>query len=849
MNIKRKQVIIPICILLIIGLVGGGIFAAVQVQNSKKVVEVVPVTNVSTYNYDGYSSSYGRVTSDVSQTIYLESDATVKDIFVQAGDTVTVGTPLIQYDTELIELDIETKKLDIQTIEMNIDQANKDIQSLKKGVVPSGGISIDNPVTTPDADVEDNNTNITSAAPKVIATSAQVSSETVPTSESQAPKTAQTPESSQTPDTTQPPETSQTPETTPPPPESQTPDTPGESEIPPESESESTGESESQSESESESVGESESESEADVFEEVLDKDFDFTKYENTVNEEGAMIIPCSLTTKITPEFINLIRGKNADGSDMEEIPDPENPGQTMPVPPKKLLLTFSDGTPAVLLDGSKFSEPFINTQKECTLQQFIEKEGQMPVDELALLDKTFFETYPQALSAGRTILISAASQTQITPEFIYILLGRNADGSENENGTPLSAAIWLSDIEKTCTLDPASLPLPYVTSVATTLADFMANELELTQEPIKELDKDTPLDVSHDHRDVYEIYCDESTVITKDFINHIRENKMTVILKIEGHASWITLDGSKMEAPSENAIDTPIADFIANGIALNEKPEEGSDISGGDWGDGNWGGGIDIGGGPSYTAEEIKDMLTAKQLELSRLETQKRQAKLDLAKLQNQLNNATVTSIVNGVVTDMQTLDENTNTSEPFMTINSTEGLYLTGTINELDLGTLTVGQTISAMSWNTGSSFDATIKEVSPYPTANADTYGKNPNSSNYPFIALIDNPPEGLMENENVEITTGNNSGYTDPAMTGENIYLSKAYILTEDNGQSCVYVAGSDGRLERRTVVTGKVLGGYMEITNDAVTAEDYVAFPYGKDVREGVKTKINEEVYY
>ena len=225
MNIKRKQVIIPICILLIIGLVGGGIFAAVQVQNSKKVVEVVPVTNVSTYNYDGYSSSYGRVTSDVSQTIYLESDATVKDIFVQAGDTVTVGTPLIQYDTELIELDIETKKLDIQTIEMNIDQANKDIQSLKKGVVPSGGISIDNPVTTPDADVEDNNTNITSAAPKVIATSAQVSSETVPTSESQAPETAQTPESSQTPDTTQtsdttqPPETSHTPETTPPTPQ------------------------------------------------------------------------------------------------------------------------------------------------------------------------------------------------------------------------------------------------------------------------------------------------------------------------------------------------------------------------------------------------------------------------------------------------------------------------------------------------------------------------------------------------------------------------------------------------------------------------------------------------------
>ena len=140
MNMKRKQVIIPICVVLIICLIGGGVFAVTQIQKNNKIVEVVPVTSVSTYNYDGYSSSYGMVTSDVSQTVYLESNATVKDIYVQAGDTVTVGTPLMQYDTELLELDIETKKLDIQGIDMNIQQANKDIQSLKKGVVPSGGI-------------------------------------------------------------------------------------------------------------------------------------------------------------------------------------------------------------------------------------------------------------------------------------------------------------------------------------------------------------------------------------------------------------------------------------------------------------------------------------------------------------------------------------------------------------------------------------------------------------------------------------------------------------------------------------------------------------------------------------
>ena len=140
---KKKKIIVPICILLVICLVGGGVFTAIQIQNSKKTVDVVPVMNVSTYAYEGYSSSSGRVTSDVSQTVYLESEATVKEVYVQEGDSVTAGTALMQYDTELMELDIDTKKLDIQTLELSIQQANKDIQSLKNGVVPSGGSSLD----------------------------------------------------------------------------------------------------------------------------------------------------------------------------------------------------------------------------------------------------------------------------------------------------------------------------------------------------------------------------------------------------------------------------------------------------------------------------------------------------------------------------------------------------------------------------------------------------------------------------------------------------------------------------------------------------------------------------------
>ena len=80
--------------------------------------------------------------------------------------------------------------------------------------------------------------------------------------------------------------------------------------------------------------------------------------------------------------------------------------------------------------------------------------------------------------------------------------------------------------------------------------------------------------------------------------------------------------------------------------------------------------------------------------------------------------------------------------------------------------------------------------------------------------------------------------------------QNLYIAKAYVRTDDNGESYIFAANSEGRLEKRPVVTGKVYSGsYIEITNNAVTQDDYIAFPYGKNVKEGVKTKIDDQNSY
>jgi hypothetical protein len=74
-------------------------------------------------------------------------------------------------------------------------------------------------------------------------------------------------------------------------------------------------------------------------------------------------------------------------------------------------------------------------------------------------------------------------------------------------------------------------------------------------------------------------------------------------------------------------------------------------------------------------------------------------------------------------------------------------------------------------------------------------------------------------------------------------GENagLYLEKPFVR-EENGRSFVYAMGEDGRLEKRFIGTGKIYWGSMVEITGGLTMEDAVAFPYGKNVKEGAKTR-------
>ena len=77
----------------------------------------------------------------------------------------------------------------------------------------------------------------------------------------------------------------------------------------------------------------------------------------------------------------------------------------------------------------------------------------------------------------------------------------------------------------------------------------------------------------------------------------------------------------------------------------------------------------------------------------------------------------------------------------------------------------------------------------------------------------------------------------------------MYLENAFLRTE-NGESYVYVRGGDNRLEKRVVQTGDSSDGYSTQILSGLSETDYIAFPYGKSVREGAPTRegTREDLY-
>ena len=241
-----------------------------------------------------------------------------------------------------------------------------------------------------------------------------------------------------------------------------------------------------------------------------------------------------------------------------------------------------------------------------------------------------------------------------------------------------------------------------------------------------------------------------------------------------------------------------------------------------------------------SYTKEELAELILAKRQDIVDLQFSEKQQKIDLVRANLALKNSTVFSTVNGVVKTLIDLDTAISQASPFLTIAGEDGYYIIGTISESFLDQLSIGDTISASSWQTGSSYDATVINISEYPldTSGNNYGGGNPNSSTYEFTASISDPT-GLTKDMYLDITMDIGNSSDDASI----LYLHKPYIRTDALG-SYVMKEDTDHRLIRQPVILGKSIygGEYIEI-QAGLLITDNIAFPYGVDVKEGVRTRM------
>jgi len=237
------------------------------------------------------------------------------------------------------------------------------------------------------------------------------------------------------------------------------------------------------------------------------------------------------------------------------------------------------------------------------------------------------------------------------------------------------------------------------------------------------------------------------------------------------------------------------------------------------------------------FTAAEIHQMRVAKQQQIKELEFQIKMGEAEYRIMQKEADDGKVEAQFDGTVVGLLDPQSAMEMGMPLLKVSGGGGFYVTGAVSELDLDTVSVGQKVDVMSWDTGMNYEGTIVEIQPFPQENGDYYyyGGSQNVSYYPYKIFIDESAM-LQDGYYVSMTLRENQA---EGQSGS-LYISNAFVRTE-GASSFVFVRSEDGTLEKRQVRLGGMLWGEYSKVVSGITADDWVAFPYGKSVKEGAPT--------
>ena len=174
------------------------------------------------------------------------------------------------------------------------------------------------------------------------------------------------------------------------------------------------------------------------------------------------------------------------------------------------------------------------------------------------------------------------------------------------------------------------------------------------------------------------------------------------------------------------------------------------------------------------------------------------------------------------------------TTDGKALIKIKSSDGFYVVGSVSELMLDDFKEGTKLNCTSYTSGS-FEADVMDVSEYPVTGNSFYGSsNPNVSYYAFTAVVSDKTLQLEDQDWVTVNY--------EASAAENIMVIQKAFVRNDNNKNYVY-KDDNGILKKQEISAGATVdSGYSVIVKGGLSEDDLIAFPYGKDVKEGAKTK-------
>ena len=276
--------------------------------------------------------------------------------------------------------------------------------------------------------------------------------------------------------------------------------------------------------------------------------------------------------------------------------------------------------------------------------------------------------------------------------------------------------------------------------------------------------------------------------------------------------------------------LEKPVYEFaeVEFTLADADKYDKNSD----DGGDDNPGGN-DV--EPTETPVSRADAIKYQKSKIASLKLDLQESDIKISQLEKKANKKLISAKLDGTVTYVgDSGSGETTDGNALIKIKSSDGFYVVGSVSELMLDDFKEGTKLNCTSYTSGS-FEAEVMDVSEYPVTGNSYYGNsNPNVSYYAFTAVVTDKTLQLEDQDWVTVNY--------EASAAENSMVIQKAFVRSDSSKNYVY-KDDKGVLKKQEISVGATVdGGYSVIVKGGLSADDLIAFPYGKDVKEGAKTK-------